>query len=133
MSSSHSWLRLRRLLPAASFAAAGAAPALSQVTPTHAQPENTFLHVLLIVGVFVAIWAFLYLLIYPLLLPYYRPDASKILFWLLFFLYSVSWLQVVLYTFFDYGFRYVWIGAFAVVLGVLFLISSLVVLIRHPG
>lgn len=113
--------------------AVAALPALAQAGPAHEQPENTFMRWVWIVGVFVLIWVFLYKMIYPFLLPYYRPATSKGFFWTLFWLYSVTWLQIILYTFFDYGFHSMWIGASASFLGVLFLIAFLVVLLRNPS
>jgi hypothetical protein len=110
-----------------------AGPALAQMAPAHVQPANTMLHWVWIAGVFIVLWVFFYKLIYPFLLRHYRADVSKALFWLLFCLYSVSWLQVVFYVFFDYGFRYFWIGWTALLLSVVFLISFLVTLLRHPA
>jgi hypothetical protein len=122
-----------RWLAAACLAAVAALPVSAQQEPVHAQPASTFLRWVWIACVFAAIWVFLYKLIYPLLVRHYRPDASKALFWTLFWLYSVTWMQLVLYFFFDYGFRYIWIGAIALLFSVLFLIAFLVVLLRHPG
>lgn len=110
-----------------------AAPALAQTAPAHVQPTNPLLHWLWIAGVFIVLWVFFYKLIYPFLLRHYRPDASKAFFWLLFWLYSVTWLQVICYVFFDFGFHYFWIGWTALLLSVIFLISFLVTLLRHPA
>ena len=112
---------------------AAVAPALAQAAPTHAQPANTMVHWVWIVGVLIVLWVFFYKLIYPFLLRHYSADASKTFFWLLFLLYGVTWLQVTCYVYFDYGFRYFWIGWTAILLSVVFLVSFLVTLIRHPA
>lgn len=79
----------------------------------------------------VMIWIVLYKAVYPFFLRYYRDEFCKTIFWNLFFLYTLTWLLVSFYVVLDIGFYWAWLPWVAVFLGVWWLISGAVLLLRR--
>lgn len=90
----------------------------------------TLLDLLLFVGIFILIWCAFYFLLYPYLVRHLRPDLSKTLFWILFILYSLTWLHLSAFLIFDYGFYYDWVRWVGLFLGVFTSLVLFVMLLR---
>jgi hypothetical protein len=108
------------------------ASAIAQpAAPVLEQPDNLVLRGAGILLVVIAIWMILYKGLYPFLLRYYRDGFCKTVFWHLFWLYTLTWLFVSLYVVLDYGFYWGWLPWAAAFLGVWWLISGAVLLLRR--
>lgn len=105
--------------------------AAEKTSPAMPQSDNLLLRSAGIGLVVVMIWTFLYKGLYPFLLRYYRDGFSKTVFWQLFFLYSLTWLFVSFYVVLDIGFYWAWLPWVALFLGVWWLISGVVLLLRR--
>ena len=101
-----------------------AAPALEQ-------SENELLRYAAIFGVVLLIWIVLYKAVYPYFLRYYHDQFCKTIFWNLFALYTLTWVFVSLYVVLDIGFYWAWLPWVAAFLGVWWLISGAVLLLRR--
>ena len=100
-------------------------------TPALAQSDNTLLRsAAVFVGV-VMIWTILYKAVYPFFLRYYRDEFCKTIFWNLFLLYTLTWIFVSFYVVLDIGFYWAWLPWVALFLGVWWLISGAVLLLRR--
>lgn len=84
----------------------------------------------IVVGV-VLIWVILYRAVYPYFLSYYRDEFCKTIFWNLFLLYTLTWVLVSLYVLLDVGFYWAWLPWVALFLGIWWLISGTVLLLRR--
>ena len=96
-------------------------------------PEQTNL-LLRSAGIFlvvVLIWFVLYKSVYPFFLRYYRDEFCKTIFWNLFLLYALTWIFVSFYVVLDIGFYWGWLPWVALFLGLWWLISGLVLLLRR--
>ena len=99
--------------------------------PALEQPENMLLRSAAVVLAVVMIWVILYKAVYPFFLRYYRDEFCKTIFWNLFFLYTLTWIFVSFYVVLDVGFYWEWLPWVAVFLGVWWLISGAVLLMRR--
>ena len=95
------------------------------------QSDNVLLRGAAIFLAVVMIWVVLYKAVYPFFLRYYRDEFCKTIFWNLFFLYTLTWLFVSFYVVLDIGFYWAWLPWVAVFLGVWWLISGAVLLLRR--
>ncbi|MDX2000734.1 MAG: hypothetical protein SF066_23680 [Thermoanaerobaculia bacterium] len=93
-------------------------------------PGPSLLDGLWVLAGILAIGFLFYKGLYPYLLRHYRADDCKTFFWALFSLYSLTWLHLSMYLFFDYGFRYGWVLWMAVFLSVLFALWFLIAFVR---
>ncbi|MDY7092937.1 MAG: hypothetical protein SX243_08195 [Acidobacteriota bacterium] len=55
------------------------------------------------------IWFFFYSFLYPRLLPHFGEIGSRAIFWPGVLLYFFTWWHLSTYTFFTYGFYYLWL------------------------
>ncbi|HEY6141047.1 MAG TPA: hypothetical protein VI670_25095 [Thermoanaerobaculia bacterium] len=94
------------------------------------QSDNLLLRSAGVVLVIVMIWIILHKGAYPYFLRYYRDEFCKTVFWNLFWLYTLTWIFVSSYVVLDVGFYYGWLPWAAVFLGVWWVISGLVLLLR---
>lgn len=117
---------LLSLLPFSPLSAQESAPSI-------AQPDNLLLRWTGVILVLVLIWFILYKVVYPYFLRYYRDDFCKTVFWNLFLLYSLTWIFLSSYILLEFGFYYGWMQWIAIFLGVLWLISGLVFLLRRSA
>lgn len=106
------------------FAAGTEAPALEQT-------DNILLRGSAVALAVVMIWIVLYKAVYPFFLRYYRDEFCKTIFWNLFLLYTLTWIFVSFYVVLDIGFYWAWLPWVAVFLGVWWLISGAVLLLRR--
>jgi hypothetical protein len=100
-------------------------------TPALQQSDNMMLRGGAIFLAVVMIWVVLYKAVYPFFLRYYRDEFCKTIFWNLFFLYTLTWLFVSFYVVLDVGFYWAWLPWVAVFIGVWWLISGAVLLLRR--
>jgi hypothetical protein len=124
------WRLLAALLPVLGLRPRAALAQTVPATPGYVD-QITLMDWLWMALGFIAIWFILYKMVYPFLLRYYRDDDCKTFFWSLFLLYSLTWLHLIFYVFFDYGFYNLWLRWVALFLGVLFLIWFLVSFLRR--
>jgi hypothetical protein len=115
---------------AALIASTLATPLLAQSAAAPAS-ENVLLRGAAIALVVVMIWTVLYKAVYPFFLRYYRDEFCKTIFWNLFFLYTLTWIFVSFYVVLDIGFYWAWLPWVAVFLGVWWLISGAVLMLRR--
>src|SRR5688572_22151423 len=114
------------------LAATLAMPLAAQRTaPALEQSDNVVLRGAAVFAVVVMIWIVLYKAVYPFFLRYYRDEFCKTVFWNLFLLYTLTWLFVSFYVVLDIGFYWAWLPWVAVFLGVWWLISGAVLLLRR--
>ncbi|PYQ27548.1 MAG: hypothetical protein DMF56_19395 [Acidobacteria bacterium] len=99
--------------------------------PLLEQSDNVLLRGAGIALAVVMIWFVLYKGVYPFFLRYYRDEFCKTIFWNLFFLYTLTWILVSFYVVLDVGFYWAWLPWVAVFLGVWWLISGAVLLLRR--
>ena len=115
---------------AALIASTLATPLLAQSEVAPAS-ENVLLRSAAIALVVVMIWTVLYKAVYPFFLRYYRDEFCKTIFWNLFFLYTLTWIFVSFYVVLDIGFYWAWLPWVALFLGVWWLISGAVLMLRR--
>ncbi len=108
------------LLPAMPLAAQRAVP----------QSDNLMLRGAAVFLVVIMIWMVLYNGVYPFFHRYYRDEFCKTIFWNLFFLYTLTWVFVSFYVVLDIGFYWAWLPWVSLFLGVWWLISGAVLLLR---
>lgn len=114
------------------LAAALAMPLAAQRTaPALEQSDNVVLRGAAVFAVVVMIWIVLYKAVYPFFLRYYRDEFCKTIFWNLFLLYTLTWVFVSFYVVLDIGFYWAWLPWVALFLGVWWLISGAVLLLRR--
>ena len=114
------------------LAAALAMPLAAQRTaPALEQSDNVVLRGAAVFAVVVMIWIVLYKAVYPFFLRYYRDEFCKTIFWNLFLLYTLTWVFVSFYVVLDIGFYWAWMPWVALFLGVWWLISGAVLLLRR--
>lgn len=122
----------RRALSTALGLALLAIPLAAQETAAdYEQPPNLLLRSLgtaLVIGV---LWLIFYKGAYPFFLRYYKSDFCRTIFWILFSLYSLTWLLLASYLIFDIGFYFSWMTWVAVFLAVLWLVSGLMLMLRR--
>lgn len=106
------------------LAAQSGAPALEQ-------PDNLLLRGAAMFLAVVMIWIVLYKAVYPFFLRYYRDEFCKTIFWNLFLLYTLTWIFVSFYVVLDIGFYWAWLPWVALFLGVWWLISGAVLMLRR--
>lgn len=112
--------------------AVAAYPAAAQTaTPALEQSGSDLLRYAAIALVIVMIWIVLYKAVYPYFLRYYRDEFCKTIFWNLFFLYALTWIFVSFYLVLDIGFYWAWLPWVAAFLGMWWLISGVVLLLRR--
>ncbi|MEO8382695.1 MAG: hypothetical protein ABI779_23760 [Acidobacteriota bacterium] len=99
--------------------------------PALEQSDNTLLRSAAVILGVVLIWTVLYKAVYPFFLRYYRDEFCKTIFWNLFLLYTLTWIFVSFYVVLDIGFQWGWLPWMAVFLGVWWLISGTVLLLRR--
>lgn len=99
--------------------------------PALEQPDNLLLRVAAISLAVVMIWIVLYKAVYPFFLRYYRDEFCKTIFWNLFLLYTLTWVFVSFYIVLDIGFYWAWLPWAALFLGVWWLISGAVLMLRR--
>jgi hypothetical protein len=99
--------------------------------PALEQSDNMLLRGGVVFLAIVMIWMVLYKAVYPFFLRYYRDEFCKTIFWNLFFLYTLTWLFVSFYIVLDVGFYWAWLPWAAMFLGVWWLISGAVLLLRR--
>jgi uncharacterized membrane protein len=99
--------------------------------PALAQSDNTLLRGAVVFLGVVMIWIVLYQAVYPFFLRYYRDEYCKTVFWNLFLLFTLTWIFVSFYVVLDLGFSWVWMPWAGVFLGVWWLISGAVLLLRR--
>lgn len=116
---------------AAALAMAFAETLGAQEAPAYEQPDNVLLRSVAVVLVLAGTWFILYKLVYPFFLRYYRPSFCKNIFWTHFILYSLTWLLLASYVVFDFGFYFFWMKWVAAFLCVLWLISTVVLMLRR--
>jgi hypothetical protein len=107
-----------------------ATPLLAQ-SGAAAESENVLLRGAAVFLVVVMIWTVLYKAVYPFFLRYYRDEFCKTIFWNLFFLYTLTWIFVSFYVVLDIGFYWAWLPWVALFLGVWWLISGAVLMLRR--
>jgi hypothetical protein len=107
-----------------------ATPLLAQ-SRAAAESENVLLRGAAVFLVVVMIWTVLYKAVYPFFLRYYRDEFCKKIFWNLFFLYTLTWIFVSFYVVLDIGFYWAWLPWVALFLGVWWLISGAVLMLRR--
>ncbi len=100
-------------------------------TPALEQTDNMLLRYAAVALAVIMIWVILYKGVYPFFLRYYRDEFCKTIFWNLFFLYTLTWIFVSFYVVLDVGFYWDWLPWVAVFLGVWWLISGAVLLLRR--
>lgn len=100
-------------------------------TPMLEQSDNMLLRYAAVGLAVVMIWVILYKAVYPFFLRYYRDEFCKTIFWNLFSLYTLTWIFVSFYVVLDVGFYWDWLPWVAVFLGVWWLISGAVLLLRR--
>ena len=109
-----------------------ASPLAAQAASPPAEPsDNMLLRGAAVFLVVVMIWFVLYKAVYPFFLRYYRDEFCKTIFWNLFFLYTLTWVFVSFYVVLDIGFYWAWLPWVALFLGVWWLISGAVLLLRR--
>lgn len=107
------------------------APGFAQGASGPELPENPYLSALWVVVGLIGIWLVFYKLLYPFLLRSYKAETCQRFFWILYFLYAVTWLHLSTYVFFEYGFYWLWIRWVAAFLGGLFLIALVLAYLRR--
>jgi len=117
------------LLLGLSLAFAGLAFAQAGADPLESRPV-TLLTWLLFIGVFVLLWVLFYYLLYPYLVRYYHPGVSKVIFWLLFIFYSLTWLHLSLYLIFEVASYYPWTQWVAVFISGIWILWFVIVVVR---
>lgn len=95
------------------------------------QPDNLVLRSAAVVLMLAGTWFILYKLVYPFFLRYYKASFCKNIFWTLFILYSLTWLLLASYLVYDFGFYFFWMKWVAAFLCVLWLISTVVFMLRR--
>jgi hypothetical protein len=108
-----------------------AVPLAAQSAPALEQSDNMLLRGAAVFLVVVMIWTVLYKAVYPFFLRYYRDEFCKTIFWNLFFLYTLTWIFVSFYVVLDIGFYWAWLPWTALFLGVWWLISGAVLILRR--
>ena len=108
-----------------------ALPAAAQDVRAFEESDNLLLRGAAVFLVVVMIWVVLYKAVYPFFLRYYRDEFCKTIFWNLFFLYALTWIFVSFYVVLDVGFYWGWLPWVALFLGVWWLISGAVLLMRR--
>ncbi|MEA2344974.1 MAG: hypothetical protein QOF63_3143 [Thermoanaerobaculia bacterium] len=127
MTRRHAFAVLVSLLAALPFAA----QTTTAVTPALQPSDNPLLRGAAIVLGSVMIWTILYKAVYPYFLNYYRDEFCKTIFWNLLLLYTLTWIFVSLYVVLDIGFYWAWLPWLGLFLGVWWLISGTVLLLRR--
>ncbi len=111
--------------------------ALAQSAEGIGKTGNPFIQWTLFFSIFFFFWFFFYKVIYPWLLNYYHPKHCQKLFWLMFGLYSITWLAISFYIVFDVGWlwwSYLWAKWVFLAIGVFWFICLLWILLRKdPG
>lgn len=105
--------------------------AQSAAAPALEQSNNVLLRSAGIVLGVVMIWVILYKAVYPYFLSYYRDEFCKTIFWNLFILYTLTWVLVSFYVVLDIGFYWAWLPWVALFIGIFWLISGTVLLLRR--
>jgi hypothetical protein len=109
-----------------------ASPLAAQSAAPSVEPaDNMLLRGAAVFLVVVMIWFVLYKAVYPFFLRYYRDEFCKTIFWNLFFLYTLTWIFVSFYVVLDVGFYWAWLPWVALFLGVWWLISGAVLMLRR--
>lgn len=80
-----------------------ALPAAAQAVE---QPTSAFFGWAVFLGIFALVWFMLYAGAYRVFLRHYSPPHSKFLFWSLFWLYTLTWVHLSGYVWFEWGFQY---------------------------
>jgi hypothetical protein len=105
--------------------------AAQEAAPAYEQPPNLLLRSLGTTLVVAVLWLVFYKGAYPFFLRYYKSDFCRTIFWILFSLYSLTWLLLASYLIFDIGFYFSWLRWVAVFLAVLWLVSGLMLMLRR--